>query len=251
MWAGARQESPTLMPKRSTQRRSEITRHRVIDAAIQSFGMEGFERTSTRALVERAGTNLVSIHYHFGSKKAVYRAAARHIAAAISERNRTVIERARRVADRPEATRDELIECVCGLFDNYAALASTGGVPECWRQFLLREQLEPSGTGAFELIFAAIRPFFDTSFSVIGRLVDRPPTQAEVRLLTMMIFGQVSVFRTNRASALRLMGWRTLGARELAEVRQTARKYIFKLFSETPHQPAAPRLRRRTRGNTG
>jgi AcrR family transcriptional regulator len=226
------------MPRRPTQRRSEITRHRVIDAAIKSFGMEGFERTSTRALVERAGTNLVSIHYHFGSKKAVYRAAARHIAAAICERNRPGIERARLVADQPEATRAELIECVCGLFDNYAAHVVTG-VPEYWRQFLLREQLKPSGTGAFELIFAAIRPFFDTTFAVIGRLIDRPPSHAEVRLLAMMIFGQVSVFRTNRASALRLMGWRTLGARELAEVRQTARKYIFKLFDESPHEPAA------------
>jgi AcrR family transcriptional regulator len=238
------------MPKRSTQRRSEITRHRVIDAAIQSFGMEGFERTSTRALVERAGTNLVSIHYHFGSKKAVYRAAARHIAAAISEKNRLVIERARVVADRPEATRSELIECVCGLFDNYAAHVVTGGVPECWRQFLLREQLEPSGTGAFELIFAAIRPFFDTTFSVIGRLVDRPPTHAEVRLLAMMIFGQVSVFRTNRASALRLMGWRTLGARELAEVRRTARKYIFKLLAEPPNEPVIRPSRRSRAGRS-
>lgn len=235
------------MPRRSTQRRSEITRHRVIDAAIQSFGMEGFERTSTRALVERAGTNLVSIHYHFGSKKAVYQAAARHIAAALSERNRPIIERSRLVAETPESTPAELIECVCELFANYAALALAGGVPECWRQFLMREQLEPSGTGAFELIFAAIRPFFDTTFSLIGRLVDRPPTHAEVRLLAMMIFGQVSVFRTNRASALRLMGWRKLGARELAEVRHTARKYIFKLLGDAPHERRAPRARRRSR----
>jgi AcrR family transcriptional regulator len=233
------------MPRRSTQRRSEITRHRVIDAAIQAFGMEGFERTSTRALVERAGTNLVSIHYHFGSKKAVYRAAARHIAAGISERHRPIIDRARRVADQPDATRAELIEGVCGLFDDFAALALTGGMPECYRQFLIREQLQPSGTGAFELIFAAIRPFFDTAFSLIGRLIGRPPAHAEVRLLAMMIFGQVSVFRTNRASALRLLGWRALGGRELAEVRQTARKYIFKLLGEVPLERSRPAPRRR------
>jgi AcrR family transcriptional regulator len=203
----------------------------VINAAIRTFGQEGYERTSTRALVGRAGTNLVAIHYHFGSKKAVYRAAARHIAAAIRERNREIIERSRLVAGRPDASRAELVEGVCSLFDDYAALALSGRMPECWRRFLMREQAEPSGTGAFELIFSAVRPFFDTAFLLIGRLIDRPPTHPDVRLLALMIFGQMSVFRTNRAAALRFMGWRTLGPRELGRIRRTARMHIHRLFN--------------------
>src|SRR5947207_3146927 len=111
------------MPRASKQTRGEITKHRVIDAAIEAFGMEGFERTSTRALVERAGTNLVSIHYHFGSKEAVYRAAAEHIAASIRERSEPALQRARDVAARPGASRAELVDAVCHVFDDFMAMA--------------------------------------------------------------------------------------------------------------------------------
>jgi hypothetical protein len=141
-----------------------------------------------------------------------------------------------------------LIEGVCALFDDFAALALAGGVPECWRRFLIREQVEPTATGAFELIFAAIRPFFDTVFTLIARLIDRPPDHSEVRLLATMIFGQVSVFRTNRAAALRLMGWRQLGRVELRQIRTIARKYIVRLLDGAPRKrPHAARSQRRRR----
>jgi AcrR family transcriptional regulator len=220
----------------------------VIEAAIQAFGMEGFERTSTRALVDLAGTNLVSIHYHFGSKEAVYRAAARHIADAIRERNRPAVERARLTLDRPRATRRALIESVCALFDDFAARALASALPESWRRFLAREQVEPSGTGAFEVILEAIQPSFEAMFCLIARLIDRPPAHPEVRLLAMMIFGQVSVFRTNREAALRLVGWKRFGDRELAEIRAVARKNIFKLLQPRPRTRTARRRPAREAG---
>lgn len=211
--------------------------------------MEGFERTSTRALVERAGTNLVAIHYHFGSKEAVYCAAAQHIAASIRERSRPVLERARRVLDEARVPRREIVECVGDVFDDYAGMVLAGGVPECWRRFLMREQLDPSQTGAFETIFEAIHPFFEAMFRLISRLIGQPPDHHEVRLLTMMIFGQVSIFRTNRAGALRILGWRQFGSDELRQIRGVARKYIFKLLDRpaSDARSAFPRrpLRRR------
>src|SRR5262245_7641052 len=107
------------MPTLSRQRRAELTRHRVINAAIEAFGMEGFERTSTRALVERAGTNLVSIHYHFGSKEAVYKAAAQHIADGILERSEAALEKAQRLVTAPRTPRRQLIEGVCDVYDEF------------------------------------------------------------------------------------------------------------------------------------
>lgn len=236
------------MARQPRQRRSEITRHRVIDAAIEAFGMEGFERTSTRALVERAGTNLVAIHYHFGNKDGVYRAAAEHIAAAIRERNEPVLERAQRVLDAPRVSRRALIECVCDVFDDFAGMVMAGGVPEGWRRFLLREQVEPTNTGAFEAIFDAIYPLWETMFRLIARLIGRPPDHPEVRLLTMMIFGQVSVFRTNRAWALRLLGWPRFGPAELRQIRAVSRAHIVTLLEGRAPRgraaPPAPRPRR-------
>ena len=196
------------MVGQSKQNRSEITRRRVLEAAIDAFGSRGFEGTSTRELVDRAGVNLVAIHYHFGGKEALYRCAAEHIAHTIRERGRAGLVRARATAGRPDATRAELIECICELFDQAAAF-TLADLPESWRRFLIREQVEP--TGAFDVMFRAIRPFFQVASTILGRLIGRRSSHPEVRLLMMMIFGQLSVFRTNRAAALRLMGWRRVG----------------------------------------
>ncbi len=212
------------MAKTAGQRRGEITRNRVIDAAIEAFGMEGFERTSTRALVERAGTNLVSIHYHFGGKEAVYLAAAEHVGATIRERNRVVLERGMALAADPTASRQALVEAVCAIYEDFATIVLSGDMPESWRRFITREQVEPTGTGAFEAMFAAIRPLFETVFKLVARLLDLPETHHEVRLLSTMILGQVSVFRTHRTGALRLLRWRQFGPAELRQIRAVARK---------------------------
>jgi AcrR family transcriptional regulator len=231
------------VPRPSRQRRAEITRHRVIDAAIEAFGMEGFERTSTRAVVERAGTNLVSIHYHFGGKEALYRAAAEHIASSIRERSRAVLERAQMLLATRGASRRQLIDCACDVHDEFTGLVLAGGLPECWRRFLTREQADPTDTGAFEVIFKAIAPFFETMIELISRVIGQPVQDGEVRLLTMMIMGQMSALRINRSGALKLLGWKHIGAEEMREIRRVSRKYTVKLL-EGAAPPPTPRAHR-------
>jgi AcrR family transcriptional regulator len=52
---------------------SEIsTKERILDAAEDLFAEEGFA-TSLRAITARAGVNLASVNYHFGSKDALIR----------------------------------------------------------------------------------------------------------------------------------------------------------------------------------
>ena len=51
------------------------TRADLIAAGLHLFGHDGFAATSTRALAARAGTNVASIAYHFGSKAGLVRAA--------------------------------------------------------------------------------------------------------------------------------------------------------------------------------
>lgn len=218
------------MPRASRQQRAEITRRRVIEAAIDAFGSEGFERTSTRALVERAGTNLVAIHYHFGSKEAVYRAAAEHIASSIRERSQAVLERAQLVLDRRRVSRRQLVEAVCDVYDAFSATALGGGTPEHWRRFLVREQMNPNKSCAFEVVFPAIYPFFEAMFRLISRIIAKPADDPEVRLLTTMIFGHVYLFRTNREGALKILGWKQFGPNELRQTRSMARRSITKLL---------------------
>ena len=52
----------------------------LLAVAVREFGAKGFDGASTRRIAAEAGTMMSSITYHFGSKKALYFAAAEHVA---------------------------------------------------------------------------------------------------------------------------------------------------------------------------
>jgi len=56
-------------PRRASRAESARTQARILDAAETLYVEMGFAATSLRAIAERAGVNLASAHYHFGSKE--------------------------------------------------------------------------------------------------------------------------------------------------------------------------------------
>lgn len=50
------------------------TKDKILDAAEQLFATTGFAETSMRQITTKAGVNLASVNYHFGSKKALIKA---------------------------------------------------------------------------------------------------------------------------------------------------------------------------------
>lgn len=52
----------------------EETRREILRAAGASFAASGFVGATTRAVAARAGVNVATLHYHFGSKEGLYRA---------------------------------------------------------------------------------------------------------------------------------------------------------------------------------
>lgn len=65
------------MPPRM-QARSIQTKERILVAAACLFAKHGFRATTTAAICQEAGVNGAAIHYHFGSKDALYAAAWAH-----------------------------------------------------------------------------------------------------------------------------------------------------------------------------
>lgn len=53
------------------------TRERILAAAEQLFGEQGFAATSLRAVTSAAGVNLAAVNYHFRSKEALFEEVAR------------------------------------------------------------------------------------------------------------------------------------------------------------------------------
>lgn len=64
---------------RRRQARSELTRAKLLEAALREFAAHGFEATSTRAIAAVAETQQPQINYHYSSKEALWRAAVDHL----------------------------------------------------------------------------------------------------------------------------------------------------------------------------
>ncbi|MEM8602671.1 MAG: TetR/AcrR family transcriptional regulator [Cyanobacteria bacterium P01_H01_bin.121] len=56
------------------------TKEQIINAAERLFAERGFAATTLRNVVSEAGVNLAAVHYHFGSKEELFRAAVARFA---------------------------------------------------------------------------------------------------------------------------------------------------------------------------
>ncbi len=60
-------------PKRG--RTSTISRERILEASLNEFAEHGYQGATTASVARRVGVTQPLIHYHFGSKEALWRAA--------------------------------------------------------------------------------------------------------------------------------------------------------------------------------
>jgi len=108
----------------------ETTRSRILDAAGELFGVTGFAETTSKAIAARAGVDLASINYHFGSRSGLYRAV-------LSEAHRRVVDLAdlQQLAQSPLPASDKLRV----LIDQLVQRAADGS--EGWHLTVLAAEL--------------------------------------------------------------------------------------------------------------
>lgn len=67
---------PVIAMRNPVQERAHITRESLLTAAIRKFATSGYDAASTRQIESDAGVKRGLISYHFGSKEALWKAAA-------------------------------------------------------------------------------------------------------------------------------------------------------------------------------
>ena len=82
-------------------------RDRILDVAQELFSELGFSAASTRAIAQAAGVNLAQLHYHFGAKKDLFKAAYLRGAVQVTEaRSRALAEARAAHGDAPIPLQD-------------------------------------------------------------------------------------------------------------------------------------------------
>src|SRR5258708_38189699 len=203
-----------------TYTRGEDTRRRLVETAIEAFGTNGYDGTTTRMLAEHADVTLPSIQYYFGSKEGLYRAAIEHIIGEMEGRLEDVAARARATLANSKATRQELLSCLCGLLDALSRLI-VGGYGSR-KRFISRADIERSAA-LTPLHEQMRRHMIEPCAGLLARLIKRRPDDPKVIVRTLALIGQVSVFC--HSGARRILGVADLGESQMAMIQDIVREH--------------------------
>jgi TetR/AcrR family transcriptional regulator, regulator of cefoperazone and chloramphenicol sensitivity len=203
---------------------------RLLDTAIDQFGRKGTDGASTRAIATAASTTMSSITYHYGGKKGLYLAAARHIADQMGERITPVLAASERGSSEDESP-DAALVALLSIIDRFVEVMVH---PEsaAWARFIVREQMEP--TEAFDVLYGGVMGrLVDHLSALIVRIGEGRYDHAEARLKTVAIVGQALVFRVARATLLRATGWTDVDTGGAAAIRRIIRAHTSAILAST------------------
>jgi AcrR family transcriptional regulator len=216
-------------PGAGASERGQDTRERLLEAALDVFGRQGFEGASTRQLADRAGTNLAAIPYHFGSKQGLHEAVAVHIAERMVAQLGPLVEALRAEADGPLAPA-AVRALLHRLLDRFADILLGQAEAERWARFIIREQMTPSP--AFDVLYARImQPMHGLSCRLLGTLLGRPAEEPAVMIQVFALFGQILIFRAARAATQRRLQWDSFTEARIAMVKDAVRRQLDALLA--------------------
>lgn len=218
------------------EEQSEKTRERLLKAAVEIFGRQGYDGASTRAIVDAAGANIQAIPYYFGGKEGLYLAAATYLGGEIGRHTAEPRERAIRRLDEAGAGGKALEpgEAAEMLRDITMSLLRLLLSPDMasGSQFVLREQMTP--TLAFDNLFESIIGPLNLLYSrlVAVMLGEADPLRPLVRVRTFSFLGGLFVFRFGRATLLRILNLDDIGNEEMAVVAEAVDSMVASLACE-------------------
>ncbi len=70
----------TAAVREPRQDRSRVTRHRLLEAAVDCLAEDGWARSTVAGVAERAGVSRGAAQHHFPTREALFTAAVRHVA---------------------------------------------------------------------------------------------------------------------------------------------------------------------------
>jgi AcrR family transcriptional regulator len=171
------------LKKKPDQREPEVTRAKLLQAAMQLFSAHGYERATVREICRRAGVNIALVNYHFGDKLELYLAVVRY--AIDLEAKMAMLDQA--FVENSDPC-DTLRQIIHGIFERLSAPHQQFGLQ---LRFMLKEMANPTPALA-RTVLEALLPIYDRLRSLVGQILNLPMDHEKTRLCTHSIMGQVA-----------------------------------------------------------
>jgi AcrR family transcriptional regulator len=180
------------------------TRARVLRAATELFAERGFHGTTIRDVAERAGANVASGHYHFGSKRDLYVEVLRATFAEV----RAILAHGGVQPDQAALDRMSRAELQAFLERRIGVVLGSllGPPPSLHGTLMQREMLDPSD--ALPIVIAEfIAPMVEETAAIVRRLAPGMDDE-RVRWSVMSVMGQAIFYRFTMPASVRVLGLR-------------------------------------------
>lgn len=190
---------------------------RLLEAAMDIFGRDGYEAATTRTIAREAGVNIAAIPYYYNGKEGLYLAVIAHIVELIEGQ---VAEKVQEIAglsfdgDVGKARALGELETLLEKVINFML-----GSPQGTRvaRIILREQMYP--TAAYDLIFNGFMAPMLNALATLIMVLTEDPSERSAKIRAMAIMGQVMAFRIARETIVRSLDLEGYSSSELAEIR--------------------------------
>jgi AcrR family transcriptional regulator len=170
------------------------TRQQLIEAAGQVFAENGYRAATVREICLRAGSNVASIHYHFGDKEKLYLEVLRYAHQKDNETNPGLAKTSPNLP--PEEKLRQFIRSLLVKFFDPGPLAWDG-------KLIAREMVEAT-IGMDVVADERIRPMHKHIIEILRSILGDGATEEELREAEFSVVGQVVFYHHCRAVVSRL-----------------------------------------------
>jgi AcrR family transcriptional regulator len=219
---------PRRRPEGGGYARGDEVRSRILLAAIEMFGEQGFASASTRAIAARAGVNPPALQYYFHNQERLHRACVEHIVDLIrGHLEEPMAQAAALEAADASAVPEVLWALVETVIDHSSDETELPG----WSQFLAQAAADVTDTSCALIHHAAVQPLFETMAALIALAWGRSPDDEAARLGAVLLLSQAGAFGVQKQGALAMMGWPDFDDGRLDRGKRRQRDLMLRLLS--------------------
>lgn len=194
------------MAETAASGRGGDTRARLLGAGLRLFGTEGYDGVSTRQLAREAGVNIAAIAYHFGGKRALYRAVLGQLVADTDPMIAPVAAQSGAQIKAARGDPAQLARLAAGLVAGLAQVFLPADFMRYRAPLLIREYLMPSDD--FDILYEGrTGPLHRILTELAAAALGLAPDDSTAAIRAHTIVGQIFIFGIARVVLERRLGW--------------------------------------------